>query len=381
MAEEKLIVIHGAGVDSIGLVEKITHPIADIGGNIVDLRQDVLHGLFVIYLVVDLAESKTTVDEFAKVLGTIRESTDLELSYRRFRPVPRDPEKKGLLCILIGEDAPGISAAIAETLETYKINIEFSQMIAREHIFLMELLLDISLSTIPLENLEHEITEVMAKKKITAIIQKEDIFNKKKRLLVFSINKSFLQPVLLEELCHQTDQNLNQIRTEYTECDLMEKSADYLEGVSVDVVETIVADIKPTRETQELVQTLKTMGYRIALTTSACDIFAERYAALLGLDAVDAAPLPIDIDDRTITNEAETKDSIEPAQKTAAAIAAKLGIDENDITILSDENFTSPGTPGLAAEISLKRILEYINSGVLIKKYIPGICGLFGQPE
>ena len=41
MAEEKLIVIHGAGVDSIGLVEKITHPIADIGGNIVDLRQEI----------------------------------------------------------------------------------------------------------------------------------------------------------------------------------------------------------------------------------------------------------------------------------------------------------------------------------------------------
>ena len=103
MAEEKLIVIHGAGVDSIGLVERITNPIADIGGNIVDLRQDVLHGLFVIYLVVDLAESNTTVGEFANVLGAIRESTDLELSYKRFRPVPRDPEKKGLLCILIGD--------------------------------------------------------------------------------------------------------------------------------------------------------------------------------------------------------------------------------------------------------------------------------------
>ena len=123
------------------------------------------------------------------------------------------------------------------------------------------------------------------------------------------------------------------------------------------------------------------MGYRIALVTSASGIFAEHYGALLGLDAVDAAQLPVDIDDRTITKEAKTKDSMEPVQKTAEMIASELGIDEREITILSDENFSSPGTPGLAADISLKLVLEYINSGVLVKKYIPGICGLFGQPE
>ncbi|MBN1525860.1 MAG: hypothetical protein JW904_15385 [Spirochaetales bacterium] len=381
MAEEKLIVIHGAGTDSIGLVEKITRPIAEISGNIVDLRQDVLHGLFIISLVVDLAGAKVTVDGFKEILTAIRESTAIDLSYDRFRPIPRDPEKKGLLCILIGEDGPGIGAAIAETLKTYKINIEFSQMVARQHIFLMELLLDISLSSIPLENLKNEITAVMAKKKITALLQEEDIFNKKKRLLVFSIHKSFLPSALMEELCRQTGQNPNQIKTEYTGTDLLEKAGEYLDGVSVDVIEKIVSDIRPTRETQELVQTLKTMGYRIALVTSACDVFAEHFGALLGLDAVDAALLPVDIDDRSISNEAAMHNAIEPAKKTAETIADELGIDHTDITILSDETFDTAGTPGLAAEISLKRILEYINSGALIKKYIPGICGLFGQPE
>ena len=58
MSRKNFYIIHGMGNDTVGLVGNITTPIAAKGGNIVDLRQDVLHGLFTIYLVVDLADSE-----------------------------------------------------------------------------------------------------------------------------------------------------------------------------------------------------------------------------------------------------------------------------------------------------------------------------------
>jgi hypothetical protein len=44
MARQRLYVVWGTGPDAVGLVGRITNPVAAAGGNIVDFRQDVLHG-------------------------------------------------------------------------------------------------------------------------------------------------------------------------------------------------------------------------------------------------------------------------------------------------------------------------------------------------
>ncbi|MEJ2053763.1 MAG: ACT domain-containing protein, partial [Calditrichaceae bacterium] len=64
MSRQRLYIVHGMGNDAVGLVGGITEPIASAGGNIVDLRQDVLHGLFTIYLVVDLTDCEIRIDAF-----------------------------------------------------------------------------------------------------------------------------------------------------------------------------------------------------------------------------------------------------------------------------------------------------------------------------
>ena len=90
-----------------------------------------------------------------------------------------------MLMILLGRDRPGIIATVADILKTYNINIEFSDMIARERIFLMELMVDIRHCAIPLENLQEVLRERMGALTINALFQSEDVFNKKKRILLF----------------------------------------------------------------------------------------------------------------------------------------------------------------------------------------------------
>ena len=114
---------------------RITSPIAGVGGNIVDLRQDVLHGLFTIYLVVDLTACDLRIDKFKDIIKSIAEDTGLALSVDTYHPVARNPEKKNILVILIGSDKPGIIASIAKTLGNYKANIEFAKNIGREGLF------------------------------------------------------------------------------------------------------------------------------------------------------------------------------------------------------------------------------------------------------
>jgi len=70
-AREKLYVVYGAGSDAVGLVQQITRPIADARANIVDMRQDVLHGLFTLFMLVDLAESTLAPEQFKALIAAI----------------------------------------------------------------------------------------------------------------------------------------------------------------------------------------------------------------------------------------------------------------------------------------------------------------------
>ncbi|MCP4041756.1 MAG: hypothetical protein GY731_07330, partial [Gammaproteobacteria bacterium] len=150
---EKLYVIFGAGSDEVGLVQQLTTPIARVNGNILDLRQDVIHGLFTVFLVVDLAQCRLPVEKFKKLVAEIAEDTGLDLKIDKYSPVPRSSDRKNLLLILVGYDKPGIVSRISDQLSNYRVNIEFSQMIARAGVFLMELHADITQGVLPLENL------------------------------------------------------------------------------------------------------------------------------------------------------------------------------------------------------------------------------------
>ena len=75
MATQRLYVVHGMGSGAVGLVGQITAPIARARGNILDLRQDVLHGLFTIYLVVDLSGSQLTAKKLQTLIDQIGQQT------------------------------------------------------------------------------------------------------------------------------------------------------------------------------------------------------------------------------------------------------------------------------------------------------------------
>ncbi|MCX7677686.1 MAG: hypothetical protein N2316_00555 [Spirochaetes bacterium] len=384
MSYPKLYLIHGMGNDSIGLVEKITSPIAAIKGNIVDLRQDVMHGLFIINLVVDLSQSSISLEEFRKIIDTIADETGLTLFLDPYRPIPRDPTKNNILLILLGYDAIGIIATVTNVLKRYSINIEFSQMIAREGVFLMELLVDISRSTIPVENLKHAITKTMNAMNISTMFQFTDVFNKKKRIIVFDYSYSLMNTNDLNDLITLTGikrEELMQLYppSNFSEC--MKTSARLLEGIPEDVISTIVKSTSVASSTIELFQTLKTMGYRIVLATNGFDIFIEHLKEKFGLAHAFGCPLIINDDRKCLTGEIDA-DFFLPGKREAkvAEIMEKERVSIEDSTTITDTHTTSQEKPGLGISIGIKTILDCYNQHIISRDNLCGIIGFFGPP-
>jgi phosphoserine phosphatase len=378
---QKLYIIFGTGADSVGLVQKVTTPISAVRGNIIDLRQDVLHGLFTVFLVVDLSAASVSVEEVQALVSGISEETGLDLRMDRYQPVARSAEKRNMLMILLGRDRSGIIAAVADILKTYNINIEFSDMVAREGIFLMELMVDIRHCAIPLENLQGVLRERMGSLGINTLFQSEDVFNKKKRILLFDIRSSFIDKQTLAEVLQLTGIPATEFDAVYRNGNVtaLQSAARCLADLPVEVTANIARAVEVTPETMELIQTLKIMGYKIALATRSFTCLSEILKEKLGIDYCFGVPLEENEDAMTLTGELE--ESALQALETAGIIdrlAAREGVAREDITIIEDE---AVGPQGLRIQLNIKIILEYYNQRILSREALIGLLGSFGIPS
>lgn len=381
---QKLYIIFGTGADSVGLVEKITTPISAVNGNIVDLRQDVLHGLFTVFMVVDLAACSKPIEEMQSLVQSISEDTGLDLSIDKYRPVPRSARKRNLLMILLGRDRPGIIATVTEILKTYNINIEFSEMIARESIFLMELMVDIQRCAIPLENLQLVLRDKMGALGINTLFQSEDVFNKKKRILLFDIHSSFIDQQTLEQILALTGISASDFNATYKQDDLgtvLNCAASCLENVPLEVATNVADAIEVTPGTVELIQTLKIMGYKIALLSRGFSCVSEILKEKLGIDHCFGISLVENDDAIALTGELDHA-SLEDLSrdKVISRLTALEGVSRDDITIVSDDDVVEGAPPGLRMRFDMKVLLEYYNQHILSKESLIGLLGCFGVP-
>ncbi len=380
-----LYIVYGIGTDSVGLVGAITSPIARVRGNIVDLRQDVLHGLFTIYLVVDLGAATVTVKEFRAIVDRIAADTGLKLAIEKYSPMAGSAQKKNMLVTLVGRDKSGIIAAITEKLGTYNINIEISEVVAREEVFLMDLLCDISRSALPTDNLKAAIRDTMRAVGIDTMFQTEDVFNKKKKVILFDISGSFMDSATLGEVTRQAGIDARALsRSDAGETDLayMHRSAAMLEGLPASVIETLMQSVGFSMGTRELVQTLRIMGYRIGLITSAFSFFAQDVQSRLGIDYAFGYELPMDDDSQAVIGDlpAGLMQGVDRA-RIIADVMAKERVEQEDITVISDGDPEYPATPGIRIVFDLKVMLELLNQHALSRESLTGLLRGFGIPR
>ena len=380
-----LYIVYGIGNDSVGIVGEITAPISQVSGNIVDMHQDVLHGLFTIYMVVDLKGASVSVEEFLSLLGKITHETGVSLSMEKYSPIPRSSEKKNMLVTLVGQDKPGIISAITEKLGKYNINIETSEVVARESIFLMDLLTDVSHSALPMENLKAVVKEIMQAVDINTMFQSVDVFNKKKKIVMFDITGSFIDADTLREIVEQTGiskEVLCRGLADETDISFVHKTCGYLEGLPLKVIDAIVDTIEISQGTQELLQTLKIMGYKIGLVSNGFTFFTDPIRQRLDIDYAFGYKVPVDDDSKTVDGDIPVGllQGID-REKIIDSVMDLEGVSVDDITIISDQNLDYPLTPGIRLKYDMKVMLDFMNQHILSKDALTGLLRSFGVPE
>jgi phosphoserine phosphatase len=219
---------------------------------------------------------------------------------------------------------------------------------------------------------------------ISTLFQTEDVFNKKKRILLFDIYSSFMDQQTLLEILELAGVPVDEFNATYGGDDpqaVLSRAAGCLEDLPLEVATNVTQAIQVAPGTVELIQTLKIMGYKIALVSRGFTCVSEILKEKLGIDYCFGVPLVENDDAMTATGELEdgALQSLD-REGVIAHLAEREGVSPEDITIVTDQESRGGTPPGLRLEFDKKVLLDYYNKHILSRESLIGLLGSFGIP-
>jgi phosphoserine phosphatase len=319
--DQKIMSLSAIGLDSPGLVSKITNKVFELGGNIIDVEENCRRGLFSIFLIIDFSFSRNSEREITNTLKAVENETGLKvnLSIHSESEITHLSEKENHLVTILGVDKPGIIAKIAAFFHKYNINIENCRMIARGKFFSMEMVIDSKKIIVEpplshkeaIEKMKARLKNLCTEMDQSVVIQSEDIYKKMKKLVVFDVESTLIQDSSLKNFLDTIKGKVKSIDDGFelrdNAKDQMQAFIDNarnLKGLPAHDFERFAETLQLNPGAFELIGILKSMGFKTALLSSGFSLFVKKIFEEAGVDYAFSNTLEVD-KNGTITGELE----------------------------------------------------------------------------
>ena len=315
----KILSLSATGLDSPGLVAKITTKIFEMNGNIIDVEETCRRGLFYIFLIIDFSASEHSMDAISAALNSIGDETGLKilLGIYEEEEISYVAQKENHIVTVLGEDKPGIIAKISSFFHQYNISIENCRMIARGKFFSMEMAIDISQMAVQtglsreeaIDKMSTELKELCKTLNQSVVIQSEDIYQRGKKLIVFDVESTLIQDHSLGNFLEKIEGKVGRIDpgTGFADAredniEILIENARVLKGIPISDFDEFGDILELNPGALELIGILKSMGFKIALLTSGFNFFTKKIFEAAGVDYAFSNTLKAD-EDGVITGE------------------------------------------------------------------------------
>ena len=386
---QPFVIITATGKDKPGLITEITESITNANGNIIDIEAFSMRGLFAIFMIVDCCAIRISAETLRSKIMDLGRNIGLDVNVE---PLPSSRRKSGknlVLLTTLGKDQIGIVAKISRFLSENDANIERIRMIAYGQLNAMEILVDIKDISLPIEDFKTKLGEECKKVGQDIVFQKDTVFRKPKRLIVFDVDGTLIDAEMIDEIAKAAGvgRKVSEITSRAMNGEIDFKQAltervRLLKGLDVKILNSIVENLDVTPGAEELIIELKALGYKIALISGGFTQFVEKVKQKLGIDYVYANRLVIH--DGKLTGEVE--EPIIDAERKAILmreIAKKENLLMEQVVAVGDganDRFMLQNS-GLGIALYPKAVLQKVASGVITKDNLAGILYCLGAPE
>lgn len=355
--KEKIISLSAIGMDSPGLVSKISTRIFEMGGNILDVEESCRRGLFSIFLIIDFTSSASPMEEIERSMKSVEADTGLRVVLGRCqgKEVFAGSDREGHLVTVLGSDRPGLIAEISTFFHRRGINIESCRMIARGSFFSMEMGIDTRRMAVAqgisrkeaLDRMKSELKRLCADMDQSVVIQSGNISQKMKKLVVFDVESALIQAGSLRGFLDRVRAKWKALGPELRrpreadETRTLIDNAMNLKGVSMSDLEKFGETLELNPGSVELIRILKSMGFKIALISSGFHFFVKRLLENAGVDYAFSNTLKVD-EDGVATGELEEPVITSETKKDMLDFILKLeGIGREQVIAVGDGSIRS----------------------------------------
>ncbi|MHA1384675.1 MAG: phosphoserine phosphatase SerB [Candidatus Helarchaeota archaeon] len=388
---DDLLIITAYGKDRPGLVKKITSILGNKSVNIVDIEAKIMRGLFIIFLIIDLSTSSISKSDLINEYKKLSNETDLFINIDPYEEGDRKVkiEKDLMYLTILGKDKPGIVYKLSNLMAEHNANIESIKMIARGEIIVMEILLDISELKIEPLKFRNHLQNLWNELGVSGIFQKEDIYHKSKKLIVFDMDSTLIQAEAIDELAKIAgvgskvkELTVKAMKGEIDYKQALKERVGLLKGLKESIVRKLAENMVLTPGSEELIQILKILNYKIAIISGGFSLFTDALRRKLGVDYTFSNKLVIK--DGVLTGELEEPIiDAEEKGKIISWLAEVEKISKNEIVAVGDgatDRFMLESS-GLGIGFNPKEFLKQFADGVISSDNIFGLLYCLGIPE
>ncbi len=368
MAQEKgLLMVTIAGEDRPGIMSTFLNVLVRNQVEIVDVGQTALQKMLGLYFVLDLGQGENAADSVMKDLLFEANQLGLTLHFQLLQPREAERSRGHSPFVLHFFGDTGSLAEISKILADEKVNIETISSATHHGGRSIEMILDVE--HVPdLTRLKHRIMSTSRDLNTDLGFQKQEAYRKNKRLIFFDMDSTLVDMEIIDELAHRAGVKREvarlterAMRGEFDFAQSLIQRVALLKGLKQSDLEAVRDGIRLSEGVEELVTSLKWLGFKLGIVTGGFDYFAEHLKEKLGFDFARANRL--EIHQGVLTGKVEGK-IIDAAEKAriVSQTACDLGIPMDQVVVVGDgsNDALMLGQAGLGIAYNAKKGLDRI---------------------
>ena len=304
LAMREIILINITGKDKPGLTCSLTNILAQYEVIILDIGQAVIHDYLSLGILVEIP-SKHSSSSILKDL--LFQAHKLEIQIR-FSAIDVENYKgwvakngyERLIITLLGrtltaEQLSGVTTAIADNQLNIDIITNLSGSVSMETELYPKACIQLTISgklNDP-HQLRHKLLEISEETNIDISFHVDNIYRHARKLVVFDMDSTLIQCEVIDELAKYAGvgEEVSQITESVMngEMDFKEsfrKRVALLKGLDEEILAEVAKNLKLTEGAQQVIITLKKLGYKIGIISGGFDYFGKYLQNKLGLDYV-----------------------------------------------------------------------------------------------
>ncbi|MCA9740117.1 MAG: phosphoserine phosphatase SerB [Deferribacteres bacterium] len=384
------LVISSQGRYNPYIIADVTTAVTDANLNIVAVEQNALYGLNILLMIAEPISPQDSAQKArTRLLHNLQQfEHDLHVEIVTPDEMQRVVDKNLQVFTIIGRDKVGILKAISNALANFRVSIERMHHLAKGELVVLELWVDAS-ELRDLSVLKEVIQKTCDEFGFDTIIQPDSPYRQRRRLVVFDMDNTIIEGEVIDELAKAANVGdaVNHITRramagEVEFSDALRQRVALLKGLPLKVLEEVAVSMKLTSGAQEVVRTLKTMGFKLALISGGFTFFAERVKDILGFDYVFANKL--EIVDGVVSGRLEGAIIDKEAKgRILTEIAAHEGLTREEVVAVGDgaNDEIMLQNAGFGIAFNAYEILQKVADGRLTQNNLRGLLYCLGATE